>query len=119
MLELHPTSFNKKLSHDNMIEKCSSEHIKKKKKEKKDEKKKKKESKTRTIILNCRNVKGGWNLSICPFLNPFAHVTCVCYGVFRNQETNHLFLLQTDIYIYIYIHTHTPCRKKLPLNPTV
>jgi len=33
MSELHPTSFNNELSHDNMIEKCSSEHIKKKKKE--------------------------------------------------------------------------------------
>jgi len=35
MSELHPTSFNNKLSHDNMMEKCSSEHIKMKKKEKK------------------------------------------------------------------------------------
>ena len=39
MSELHPTSFNNKLSYDNMIEKCSNERIKKKKKEKKDEKK--------------------------------------------------------------------------------
>jgi len=33
-----------------------------KKKEKKDEKEKKKENKTRKLILNWRNVKGGWNL---------------------------------------------------------
>jgi len=39
MSGLHPTSFNNKLSHDNMIEKCSSEHVKKKKKGNKDEKK--------------------------------------------------------------------------------
>jgi len=37
MSELHPTSFINKLSHDNMIEKCSSEHVKKKKKGNKDE----------------------------------------------------------------------------------
>jgi len=59
-----------------MIEKCSSEHIKKKKKEKKDEKKcklqKKEENKARTIILNCRNVNGGWNLSIHTLMNLFA-----------------------------------------------
>ena len=36
---MDPTSFNNKLSHDNMIEKCSGEHIKNKKKEKRDEKK--------------------------------------------------------------------------------
>ena len=35
MLELHPTSFNNKLSHDNVIEKCLSEHIQKKKKKRK------------------------------------------------------------------------------------
>jgi len=39
MSELHPTSFNNKLSHDNMIEKFSSEHVKKKNKGNKDEKK--------------------------------------------------------------------------------
>ncbi|KEH19786.1 hypothetical protein MTR_8g468450 [Medicago truncatula] len=76
MSELHPTSFNNKLSNDNMIEKCSSEHIKKKKKKKKDEKKcklqKKEENKTRTVILNFRNVKGGWNLSIYPLVNLYA-----------------------------------------------
>jgi len=38
-----------------MIENCSSEHVKMKKKEKKDEK----ENKTRTLILNCTNVKVG------------------------------------------------------------
>jgi hypothetical protein len=41
-------------------------------KKKKDERKCKEENKTRTIILNCRNVKGGWNLSIYPLLNAFA-----------------------------------------------
>jgi hypothetical protein len=30
MLELHSTTFNNKFSHDNIIEKCSSEHIQKK-----------------------------------------------------------------------------------------
>jgi len=74
--ELHPTYFNNKLSHDKVIEKCLSEHVQKKKKERKDERKcklqKKEENKARTIILNCRNVKGGWNLSICPLLNPYA-----------------------------------------------
>jgi len=39
MSELHPTSFNNKLSHNNMIEKCSSEHVKKKNRGIKDEKK--------------------------------------------------------------------------------
>jgi len=38
MSELYTTYFNNKLSHDNVIEKCSSEHIQKKKKEKKDKK---------------------------------------------------------------------------------
>jgi len=33
---------------------------------------KKKKSKTRTMILNCRNVKGGWNLSIHTLMNPYA-----------------------------------------------
>jgi len=106
MSELHPTSFYNMLSHDNMIEQCSSEHIKINKKGKKDEKKcklqKKEENKARTIILNCRNVKGGWNLSIYPLLNPYAPRQG-CYRVFKNQETNLLFLLQTDIY--------RPCRK--------
>ena len=52
MLELHLTSFKNMLSHDNITEKCSNEHIQKKKKEKKDENKcrlqKKKQNKTRT-----------------------------------------------------------------------
>jgi len=30
VLELNPTTFNNKLSHDNTIEKCLSEHIQKK-----------------------------------------------------------------------------------------
>jgi len=68
MSELLPTSCNNKLSHDNMIENCSSEHVKMKKKEKKDEK----ENKIRTLILNCRNVKVGWNLSIHTLVNPYA-----------------------------------------------
>ena len=63
MSELHPIFFNNKLSHDNMIEKCLSEHVKKKKKDKKDEKKyklqKKEKNKARIVILNCKNVKGG------------------------------------------------------------
>jgi hypothetical protein len=58
---------------------------------------KKKESKTRTITLNCRNVEGGWNLSIHTLLNPFAPMAWVLQS-FRNQETNPLLLLQTDIY---------------------
>ena len=68
MSELLPTSCNNKLSHDNKIENCSSEHVKMKKKKKKDEK----ENKTRTLILNCRNVKGSWNLSIHTLVNPYA-----------------------------------------------
>jgi hypothetical protein len=51
MLELHPTSFNNKFSHENIIENTQMS-IQKKKKEKKDEKKcklqKKKENKVRT-----------------------------------------------------------------------
>jgi len=108
MSEMHPTSFNTKLSHDNMIEKCSSEHAKIKKKEKKDEKEKKKGNKTRTLILICRNVNGGWNLSIYPSMNPYA-LWRQRYWSFRDQETNPLLLLQTDIYIYIYIYR--PCRE--------
>lgn len=95
---MHSTSFNNKLSRDNMIEKCSSEHVKMKKKENKDEE----EKKTRTLILNCRNVKGGWNLSIYPLMNPYALWRRVSWS-FRNQETNSLLLLQTDIY--------RPCRE--------
>jgi len=68
MSELLPTSCNNNLSRDNKIENCSSEHVKMKKKEKKDEK----EHKTRTLILNCRNVKGGWNLSTHTLVNPYA-----------------------------------------------
>ena len=47
MLELHPTSFNNKLSHDNVIENCLSEHIQNKKKQSKDEKKCKRKTKVK------------------------------------------------------------------------
>jgi len=97
MLELHLTSFKNMLSHDNITEKCSNEHIQKKKKEKKDENKcrlqKKKENKTRTKILNCRNVKGGLNPSTYPLMNPFTPMAWVL--VFQKSR-NQPFVLITN-----------------------
>ena len=52
MSEMHPTSFNNKLSHDNIIENCSSEHVKKKKKKNKDEKKCKRKRKVKQEQLH-------------------------------------------------------------------
>jgi len=95
MSELHLTSFNNKLSHDNMIEKCSSEHIKKKKKEKKDEKKcklqKKEENKARTVILNCKNVNGGWTPSIYTLVNPYALCGSGSVGVLGIKKPTHCY----------------------------
>jgi len=55
MLELHPTTFNNKLSHDNIIEKYSSEHI-----QKKDEKKCKLQKKPMNLFANAASVLQGF-----------------------------------------------------------
>lgn len=47
---------------------------------------KKKESKTRTMILNCRNVKGGRNLSISPLLNPLAPMAWVLQSFQKSRN---------------------------------
>jgi len=63
-----------------------------KKKEKKDEKEKQKENKTRTLILNCRNVKGGWNLSIYPLMNPYALWRRGCWS-FRDPRNQPIVII--------------------------
>jgi len=65
---------------------------------------KKKKSKTRTMILNCRNVKGGWNLSIHTLMNPYALCGGGGVGVSRIKKPTHCYYYKL---IYIDLEEKT------------
>jgi hypothetical protein len=64
---------------------------------------KKKENTTRTMILNCRNVKGGWNLSIHTLMNPYALCGGGGVGVLRIKKP-------TPCYYYKPIYIDLACK---------